>query len=53
LTLLITSPGRLTWLEDSFPSDMRRIFAEFRANPALLQIKDVNENPKAGGGGCV
>jgi hypothetical protein len=46
LPLLVTAPGRVTWLEDERPRDLNRIFAEFRANPAIMRAKELTENPR-------
>ena len=44
--LLVTAPGRVTWLEQERPRDLNRIFAEFRANPQLMRVKEMSDDSR-------
>lgn len=46
LPLLMTSPGRVNWLEEEQPRDIRRIGSELNASAAVRAAKQFTESPR-------
>ena len=46
LPLLMTSPGRYSWLEDEQPRNFQRIIGEINTSPQIRSLKGFSDNPR-------
>ena len=51
LALLVTQPGRPTWLEEERPRNWQRIYNGLNTNPAVPHRQAIHRRPAAGRGG--